>query len=397
MTKRIEQDKNRQAYIFIIILTIAVAMGLQGWRTLLNNFAVEQVGIDGSRMGILQAVREVPGFLCLFVVYLLFLFREQKLIVHSAVLLGIGVAVTGYLPSFVGLLFSTTILSIGFHYFETTRQSLILQNFDNDDSVSVLGKLRSYSAMTNILVGVLIVFMSEFLSYKMLFLLIGTCVVLVASIAYRIRLDNASGKIEQHKKIIFRKKYWLYYVLNFLSGARRQIFVVFSVFLLVQHYGFSVQLVSILFIINNSINIFIAPFIAKKIINIGEKKVLLVGYIAIFFIFIFYAACNNAVIVAFLYVLDNIFFNINIGIRTYFKKHADARDIASGMAAGFTINHITAVIFPLVAGYLWMTSVKLPFLLGAFIALFSVFFVLFMKSEKIAGKATKIKLYRRSS
>ena len=225
------------AYSYLFMLTIACAIGFQGWRTLFNNFAVDNVGINGLWIGILQSVREVPGFLSLLVVYFLFIFKEHRLITHFLIVLGVGVGLTGFMPSHAGLIITILIMSLGFHYYEALRQSLILQSFEKHETSLVFGTLNSVTALTNILIGILIYFISMFLSMKVMFALLGIVVIIIASITYFKKYPAITGH-PQHKKMIFRKKYWLFYVLNFLSGARRQIFVVFSVFLLVQHYKF---------------------------------------------------------------------------------------------------------------------------------------------------------------
>jgi hypothetical protein len=365
--------KNR-TYNYLFFLTVACAVGFQGWRTLLNNFAVDNVGVNGLWIGILQSVREVPGFLALLVVYFLFIFKEHRLITHFIVILGIGVGLTGFMPSHAGLIITILIMSLGFHYYEALRQSLVLQSFEKHETSLVFGTLNSVTALTNILIGVLIYFVSMFLSMKEMFALLGFSVIIIASITYFKKFPIIIGH-PQHKKMILRKKYWLFYVLNFLSGARRQIFVVFSVFLLVQHYRFSVKGITVLFVINNLLNYFIAPVIAKSINRFGERKVLYTEYASLFVIFIAYAFIDSPWIAAFLYILDNVLFNFTIAIKTYFQKVADKSDIASSMAVGFTINHITAVFFPLLGGVFWMYSFKIPFIAGAVLALISLFFV----------------------
>lgn len=52
-----------------------------------------------------------------------------------------------------------------------------------------------------------------------------------------------------------------------MAGARRQIFIAFAVFLLVKKFEFSVQHVALLFLVNNTINIFINPLIGKFIVK----------------------------------------------------------------------------------------------------------------------------------
>lgn len=260
-------------YRYLLLLTVASVAGLQGWRTLFNNFAVDVVGTNGFWVGLIQSFREVPGFLALLVIYLLLIFKEHRLSAFSVILLGIGVSCTGFFPSNLGLLMTTLLMSVGFHYFETTNQSLTLQYFNRQESALVFGRLKSFSALTNVVIGIMIWLISGLFSYKMIFFMIGAVVVLAGF--YALLKDPVDKSLPaQHKKMILRKKYWLFYVLNFLSGARRQIFMVFAVFLLVQKYNYSIQTISILFVVNNVVNFFAAPLIAKSINRFGERAVL---------------------------------------------------------------------------------------------------------------------------
>jgi len=122
-------DDSHRMYLFLMFLTMLSAAGFQGWSTLFNNFAVEIAHIDGQQMGLVQSLREVPGFLSLLVIYLLFLFQEHRLAVISVITLGLGIALTGLFPTFNGIILSTLIMSVGFNYYETINQSLTLQYF----------------------------------------------------------------------------------------------------------------------------------------------------------------------------------------------------------------------------------------------------------------------------
>ncbi|HHE40036.1 MAG TPA: MFS transporter, partial [Candidatus Cloacimonetes bacterium] len=170
----------------------------------------------------------------------------------------------------------------------------------------------------------------------------------------------------------FRSRYWLYYFLTFMAGARRQIFVAFAVFLLVKKFEFSVQEITILFIVNNMINYFLSPLIGKAIVRFGERKVLSVEYFSLIFVFLAYAVVESRLLVAVLYIIDHILFNFAMAIRTFFQKIGDPRDIAPSMAVGFTINHIGAVVFPVMGGLLWMIDYRIPFVAGAILSLVSL-------------------------
>ena len=361
-------------YIYLLVLTIAVSGGLHVWRTLFDNFAVNVIHLDGHHIGILQSIREIPGFLALLVVYVLFVIKEHKLSALSILIMGIGVAATGVFPTFYGLIFTTLLMSFGFHYFETTNQSLGLQYFDKGVAPVIFGKLRSYSAVSNMGAGVLVFILAPFLSYTQLYLLFGTVVMGLGIWAF---FQNPTSKeiIPQHKKMILRRRYWLYYALTFMAGARRQIFTAFAVFLLVKKFEFSVQAIATLFFVNNIINYFLGPFIGKCIVRFGERKVLSLEYASLIFIFISYAMVESKMVVAFLYIVDHIFYNFAIAINTFFQKIADAKDIAPSMAVGFTINHIAAVVLPTIGGMLWLVDYRIPFIAGAGMSLISLMLV----------------------
>ncbi len=365
---------------YLLVLTISSAVGLQGWRTLFDNFAVRVVGLDGGQIGVIQSVREIPGFLAVLVLFAMLMVKEHRVSSLSILTMGLGVALTGLFPSFIGLIGTTVIMSLGFHYYDTTAQSLTLQYFDKKTSPHVFGKMRGISAASNIAIGTVIFFIAPHLSFPLLYVVIGGLIVLAA--LWSFTRDPVDRKLTpQHTRMVLRKKYWLYYFLTFMAGARRQIFVAFAVFLLVKKFNYSVQEVTVLFVVNNVINYFLAPMIGKAIVRYGERTVLSGEYFSLIFIFVGYAFVESKLVVAALYIADHIFFNFSMAIRTFFQKIGDTPDIAPSMAVGFTINHIGAVIFPFVGGVLWMIDYRIPFLAGAVIAIISLSFVQLISSQ----------------
>lgn len=366
--------KENPMYKYLLLLVIAATAGHQGWRTLFNNFAVDTVGINGFQMGVIQSVREMPGFLTFLVIYILLFMREERLSAWGILLMGVGIAMTGLLPSFQGIILSIFIMSLGFHYFETTNQSLTLQYFTKKEAPLVMGRLKSYAGLANIAVGLAVWFVSDYLPLSNIFMIVGILVVLVGLYALTRRPADLMKPV-QKKRIILKKKYWLFYVLSLFSGARRQIFVVFVVFMLVKKYDFSIREVAILFLINNILVYFISPYIAKAINRFGERKVLTLEYIGMFLIFLSYAFVSNRYIAGGLYIVDHIFFGFAMAINSYLQKIAEPEDLANSISTGFAINHISAVIIPVFGGMLWMWNWQLPFIVGAVLALGSLFFV----------------------
>ncbi len=359
-----ESVRRKPMYRYLIMLTIASAVGLQAWLLLFNNFAVEVAGLQGKHVGVIQSVREIPGFLALLAIYVLLFIKEHRLSAFSILMLGLGLGITGMFPSFYGLMIVTLISSFGFHYYETTNQSLTLQYFNTQESPWVFGRQYSIAAASNIGIGLFIYLVSFFLNYSLTYLIVGLFVVGIAVWGF-CQNPVQTGLTPQRKKMILRKKYWLFYFLTFMAGARRQIFMAFAVFLMVKRFEFSIQEVTILFVVNNVINYFVAPLIATSINHFGERKVLSMEYASLIVVFLAYAFVDSRLIVALLYILDHIFFGFSMAIRTYFQKVADPRDIAPSMAVGFTINHIAAVVLPALGGILWMLDYRIPFIAGA--------------------------------
>ena len=366
-----DEIKKNPMYRFLLVLTISSTVGLQTWMILFNNFAVEKVGLTGEGIGIIQSLREIPGFLTFLAIFVMMLMKEHRLSAISIVTLGLGLGLTGLFPSTAGLIATTMIFSLGFHYYETTNQSLTLQYFDKTRSPLVFGKLRSMAAASNIAIGIAIYLLSTLLNFAQTYLCIGA-VILAAGLWGLLQNPLDKSIIPQRKRLIFRRKYWLFYFLTFMAGARRQIFMAFAVFLMVKKFNFTVREVTILFVLNNVINYFLSPFIGKSIIRFGERKVLSLEYFSLIFIFLAYAMVESKILLGVLYILDHIFFNFAIAIRTYFQKVGDPKDIAPSMAVGFTINHIAAVFLPAIGGALWMVDYRIPFVAGACMSLVSL-------------------------
>ena len=370
-------------------MAIAVPISFAAWQTLLNNFAIEQVAFTGKEMGMLQSLREVPGFLAFAVVFLLLFMREQKLAYVSLLLLGIGTAATGFFPTVVGLYFTTVLMSLGFHYYETIQTSLTLQWSDKSHAAETFGRLIAAASFASIVTYVLIWLGSDVfaLDYRWIYAFMGG-VTIVISIFVWLLFPYFPQHVEQHKHMVLRKRYWLYYLLTFMSGARRQIFVVFAGFLMVEKFGYSVGDIALLFLINATLNVLFARKIGRLVGKIGERNALIIEYVGLILVFTGYAFVQNANIAAGLYVIDHLFFALAIALKTYFHKIAEPKDIASTAGVAFSINHIAAVFIPAAFGLLWLVSPMLVFLSGTLMAVISLILSLFVPHAPQEGNET---------
>ena len=390
--KKLLSDRNLFNPISLLILmSIAMPIAFNAWSAMLNNFVVEKAAFTGVEIGILQSLREVPGFLSFTLIFVLLVIKEQTFAVFSLALLGLGVCLTGFFPTVYGLYFTTVLMSIGFHYFEAVKQSLSLQWLSKEEAPIILGKLLAVGSLTSLIVYGCLWALLEFfqLPYWINFAIAGGICIFLALVMF-IFYPAFPSKVEQNQNLVLRKRYWLYYLLTFLSGARRQIFVVFAAFLMVEKFGYSASQVTLLFLVNYAFNYLFAEKIGSLIGKFGERRALTFEYIGLIIVFIAYGLVENATVAAFLYILDHMFFALAIAITTYFQKIADPKDMASNAGVSFTINHIAAIVVPALLGLVWMWSHSLVFYIGAIFALLSLIAAQFIPKSPSPNNETRI-------
>jgi len=388
--------KSKEALLYVMALSMTFSFS--AWMSLLNNFVIEAASFDGSQIGILQSLREIPGFLAFTVVLVLIFVCQQRLAYMSIMALGLGVLLTGYFPSAIGLYTTTVIMSIGFHYLETLNQSLSLQWLSKEKAPIVLGKITAAKSATSLVVFVLIYLMMKYYSveYKYVYLFFGGITFIVGILAW-FMFEHFKEEVAQEKKVKLKKEYWLFYVLTFFAGARRQIFIVFAGFLLVEKFGVDVHNMVALLFVNSILNMYLAPKIGRFIARFGESITLKVEYIGLMLVFVSYAFVENLYFAYFLFVLDHLLFSMAIALKTYFQKIADPKDIASASAVSFTINHIAAVFLPAVLGVVWLYSNSLVFIIGASVAFMSFALSFLIPQHPQMGMETTLKQKKQDS
>ncbi|MDG1084352.1 MAG: MFS transporter [Planktotalea sp.] len=385
----------RRPIALLFAMAIAMPLAFATWSALLNNFVIEAANFDGSDIGWLHSIREIPGFFAVGVIAIIMFMREQVLGLVSLILLGVATGVTAWFPSMGGILTITMLSSIGYHYYETVNQSLQLQWIDKARAPQMLGwLLAAGSGATLLAYGLIVLTWEAFdLSYNLVYLVSGGLTAIIA-VACFVIYPQFDAPHPQLKKMVLRKRYWLYYALQFMAGARRQIFIVFAGFMMVERFGFEVHEITALYLINLVINIFAAPIMGRAVAHFGERNTLLFEYMGLALVFLAYGGIYwfgwGVFLAAALYVIDHIFFALALALKTYFQKIADPQDIAPTAAVAFTINHIAAVFLPALLGYLWLTSPSAVFVVATLMALTSFALALLIPRHPTPGNETRI-------
>ncbi|MFY9211383.1 MAG: MFS transporter [Aestuariivita sp.] len=388
----------RRPLTLLFLMAAAMPIAFATWSALLNNFVIEVAGFDGSDIGWLHTVREIPGFLAVGVIAIIIFVREQVLAMVSLILLGVATAITAWFPYMAGILTITMLSSIGFHYYETVNQSLQLQWLDKERAPQTLGWLLAAGSGTTLAAYGVIVLLWEplNLTYNIVYMISGGITAVIALIAL-FAYPQFEAPHPQVKKMILRRRYWLYYALQFMSGARRQIFVVFAGFMMVEKFGFAVHEIAALYMITLVANILFGPLIGKAVYIFGERRALAFEYVGLTLVFLAYGGLYyfgwGVMIASALYLIDNLFFALALALKTYFQKIADPADIAPTAAVAFTINHIAAVFLPAGLGYLWLVSPTGVFWLAAMLAMLSLLLALMIPRHPEPGNETIFKRF----
>ena len=369
----------------MFIGNFALMFGFSLWRNLFNNFAVEEIGISATQIGIIHAIRELPGLMGFVVALIVMLIAEVRLTFLSVALMGFGLALTGFVQDFWGLAITCFLMSIGFHFFYPLRTSITLKLLDSNRAAHTLARYRSHAQLAGaVTTGMVTVtfWLNDWLhlNIKMnhFFLISGIAVMLVG--IYLTFTNDPALVTTSEKKLRYKKRYWLYHVLQFLSGTRRHIFTTFAIFLLVKVYQVSVKEITLLLFINSILSYFVFKKAGNIINYFGERTVLITLYILLIGIFTGYAYIDNLWLLFLFFITDHILFGFNMALDTYLKKTALPADITSNISAGVTINHISAIFIPVIGGVVWdVFGFEVTFIFGAAVAFISFLFCLMLQ------------------
>jgi MFS family permease len=386
-------DDSKRLFRTVAIASFVLYFGFNIWRAMFNNFAVEEIGITATQIGLIQSLRELPGLMGFLLGFLAIWLSEMRIMGISVLLMGLGLVATGWASGLGGLVLGTMVMSIGFHWFYPSSNSVVLMGVGKEEAPKVLGRLQSVAAFAAVL-GTLVIWLfvdgmqiGSFSiapwGYRTTLLITGGLV--IAGSLFSLRNGRRQGAQLEKRKVVFRRDYWLYYLLTFMMGSRRHIFTTFAIFMLVQVYGISVRETALLFLANSLIGAFVFPQLGKLVARFGERKVLTLNFIGLIFVFLGYAWVENLPVLYALFILDNLFFGLNLAIESYFQKIAHSREeITSNVSMAQTINHVSALVVPVLGGILWeQIAPSATFLAGVIIAVISLVLVQFIRTGPV--------------
>ncbi len=392
MVKRIKgivQGAEKDFLLFLVAgIFLGIAQSVDG--STLTNYLKEHFGMMVIHRSALEFPRELPGLLVVLVIgALTFLGGDVRISVAANLLAAIGMFALGILPSrYILVVFVIFIYSMGLHIFMPLSGSIGMSFAGREDVGKILGRLSSVSNIAIVLSSATLWVLYRFvhISYTTAFTIGAFAFVLCAILLNGIKLSQTA---QIKKRYVFRKEYRLYYWLCMLYGARKQIFITFGPWVLVEVFSQPVATMTLLFFINAIIGIFVKPWIGHLIDKVGERFVLSSEAFLFFFTCLGYAFAESlfgpsAVFAIYVcYVVDFMLDSVGMARTTYMRKIAlKPEDVSPSLSLGTSVDHVVTIFLPILGGWAWYRGgpggYKVVFLGGAVIALLN-----FVSSRRI--------------
>lgn len=356
------------------VFAMNLGMGMQG--TVYTNFAVQELHIRASQLGLVEAIRESSGLLCFVVMGLAARFALPRLAAAALALMGGGIMLLTGVHGVPALALASFIWGVGFHTFSPISPALTLAlGTDHAHRAGLLGRLSGIGSVAGPVGTFAVLVTLPLLGLRGQFLPAGAFVLVAALLMLAVRGPRSGPR----PRFVVRRRYVPFYVLTLMDGARKQILITFAVFAVVSVYHASVVTVGLFLLASSLLATLSSPYVGRLIAAHGERAVLMVSSLLMVPIFCGYGLTSSEAVMIALYILDNALFTSNVALTTWVSRHAPPEDVPATLAAGTTANHVASVVVPLVAGFLWQAfGYRLIFLGAAGVAVVTLALVLWL-------------------
>jgi predicted MFS family arabinose efflux permease len=380
LSSQTKQPSIRRDWGLFGALTFCFAFGFAVYNGIFQNFIREMLHVSPSQLGVLESLRETPGLLTAPIAGTLVAFAEPRLAGLALLVCALGIGATGIAGDYWTLVAINVFWSTGFHLWSSVSPSITLSLAGGREGGRHLGRMSAIGSVAVLIALGSARFFKTYLTYKTLFFIAGVMIACAGVLAFLLSAHAASG---QRQPIILRREYSLYYVLTFLEGCRRQIFSTFASYVLILVYNTPVQTMLSLAFVNAAVSTVAAPAAGRLIDRFGERRMLTLYYICIACVFAGYATLQKVHLLYLLFITDSALFAFSMGITVFLNRIVRQGDLTPSLAMGTTMNHVAAVVMPVLGGVLWKTlnDYRIPFWIGFGVVFFSLMAVLRIPAE----------------
>lgn len=361
----------QRGFLLLGLMQIAFGFALNGQQNIVTNYFDGILHLAGPQFGYITAIREVPGFLLIFLSALFYRVTLQRVTAGALVLLAVAYALFGLSHSFWTVAPWVILSSMGYHTVLQTQNALALSMATEGKSGAILGRMSAFNQGGSLaaLIFILITFHFGWLSFRPTFIVLGIVALFgaVAVVGFPHLHDGEEReRAAKRDPIVFRRDYRYYYWLTLIDGGRQQIFFSFGLYVLVHAFHLGVAQVSALLIAVTFAAMLAGPTIGRLIDTYGERRMLSAVNVAYVIALSGYAFTQNVVVACGCYVVYTFIAPLSsIAAATYLRKVAVAQDIAPSFAMGTTMQHAAAIVVPITAGIILnYFGYQIPFMIA---------------------------------
>ena len=318
------------------------------------NFLVDTLGLTGGQVLWLEGIREIPGLALMFVAALTMRLPLARRAALSVLIMGVGFMLYATVKSYAGLVVFAAIASLGMHMYMPLGPSLGMCLSNKETCGRVLGLLASVGSLAGIMGMFAVSLVTRFtqdLSLRAYYIMGGAFILVAGLLLFRLPSDVGATAARQ-PRMLLKKRYWVFYVLNFMEGSRKEVLGTFVSLVLVQEFGLRVWEMSTLLLVSSVLNLLAAPYMGYVLDRFGERAAMTGEYLALAICCIAYATLSSIWALVAVMLTVRLLLILSMGLNTYVNRIAPPEELTPTLSAGVSINHITSVAMPLIAGAL---------------------------------------------
>ncbi len=390
MRKTLPSAEAQRGFMLITLTTVLASFAMSGQQAVVTNFFENELRLAGPQFGYITAIREIPGFLIIFLTALFYRLSLPRLTTLALTTLAIGYALFSIATDFATVTPWVILSSMGYHTWLQTQHALAMSVTTENKSGAILGHVTALGNLGGLLAMIIMAvgFYLNLMTFTSAFWLTG-----LASLAAGIMIFSFPSLrngvphevTTKREPIVIHKDYRFYYMLNLLDGGRQQIFFSFGLWVLAHKFNLDVTRLTMILIGVSLVNTLIGRRVGKLIDRFGERPMLAAANVLYVVALTGYAFSDNIWVLVACYTVYSVIFPISwVGANTYLRKIASHQDIAPSIAMGLTMQHVAAVIVPLATGYILnFYGYQIPFMIA------SAFAIITMISTRFINPATQ--------
>lgn len=347
-------DPAYKAFLLAVFF-LGINSGVQ--TTIFNNYLNDVFSMSAHARGFLEFPREFPGFMVIFVTGLLAALPVRQWAVITGLLSAAGTAGLGFLsPSVAAMIVWMLAWSTGAHLYMTVESVMGLRFGREGGHGRRLGQISGVTNLAAIGAAGLVWLLARAAGpglYRWSFG-IGAAAALTAAWLFSRVDDGEEARPKGARRFVFKRRYGLYYLLNVLTGARKQIFLTFAPWVLVTVYGVSPATMAVLALIAAALGVFFRQVFGEVVDRFGERKMFMADAAILLVICAGFAFSTMKPVLYALFILDSLMFAMRIARTTYLNRIAEHKaDIAPTVSMGVTVDHAVSMTIPALGGLLW--------------------------------------------